>query len=133
MADAIAGFSLLNDGGYKRDRCLWQIIGIHFGHETDYSLLLTLKKGDAERVIRFNAPLAYRVQEDRDLLHYWVTRDKEGVGIGVLYSVETSPYRSEFMDTVSAQEHAFQHYLVAGRDLCVEVLTEQTPLLPKDW
>lgn len=130
MLNAISGFTLLNDGGYERDRTLWKIIGINCGYGTDYSLLVTLETGDGESVITFDAPLAYRVQEERDLLHYWSARDREGVPIGVLYTVDRSPYRSEFLNTISAQEHPFQHYLVAGYDLCVEVLTARSPQFP---
>jgi len=133
MLNAISGFTLLNDGGYDRDRRLGKIIAINCGYETDYSLLVTVERSGGENVIRFDVPLAYRVQEERDLLHYWSVREREAVAIGVLYTVDHSPYRSEFISTVSAQEYSFQHYLVAGDDLCVEVLTARPPQLPKDW
>lgn len=133
MLNAISGFTLLNDGGYQQNRRLGQIIGINYGYDTDYSLLITRETPGGESVIMFPAPLAYRVQDEGDLLDYWFVRDREGVAVGVLYTVDHSPYRSEFAGTVSAQIFSFQHYLIARDDLCVEVMTEQPPQLPTDW
>lgn len=133
MLNSMSGFTLLNDGGYKSNRRLGQIIGINYGYETDYLLAITMQCADEERTLTFRNPLAYRVQDEGDLLHYWSVRDKEGIAVGVLYTVNHSPYRSEFRATISAQVYSFQHYVVAGDDICVEVLTTQPPQLPMDW
>jgi hypothetical protein len=126
-----SGFRLINVGldqfGLKN---LWDVIGVAYGHVTDWRLEIKLEhlSGMTATVI-FDQAASFRVQDERDMLGYWAARDREGVAVGDLYQVETSLYLTEFATSISGYTEDLAHYLVCGRDACVEVLSSKMPRL----
>jgi len=130
---AVSGFTLLHGGGYHPGGWLGRVIDVRVGHVTDYALDIRLEQRSGDVILRFPSPLSFRVQEERDLMDYWCARSGEGVPVGVLYAIARSSYLDEFAGTISGQTHVVTHYLVAGDDLCVEVLSDRSPELPDEW
>lgn len=131
MDPAPSGFRLIDVGldhlGLKN---LWDVIGVSYGHVTDWRLEIELEhlSGMTAHLI-FAQAASFRVQDERDMLGYWAARDREGVAVGDLYQVETSLYLTEFATSISGYTEDLVHYLVCGRDVCVEVLSSKRPRL----
>jgi len=128
----VRGFQLL-DGSLEFSHWpngLWSIVDVRFGHLQDWPLVLTLKNGNVEVILTFTGVVSFRAHEESEIINHWIARANEGVPVGLLYSIADSAYLDEFAESTSAlAAQDFRHYLVAGYDLCVEVLAIAPPQL----
>lgn len=108
---------------------LWTISDIRFGHRQSWPLELLLERGgDTVRLI-FREVVSFRAHDESEILTYWTARPV-GSPIGSIYRIAESDYLAEFADSTAAlMGQPMTHYLVAGNDLCVEVLASQPPAL----
>ena len=127
----VRGFKLLDDKmGITLGRSApFPISQVWFGFEPYRGLRISLDDGGMYGEIVFDDPVSHRVQDERDMLHYWSARSSEGVAVGSLYSIAESAYLSELSGGVSSFERDLSHYLVLGSDICVEVISYEPPQL----
>ena len=128
----LRGFRLVHAGGYSRQAGLWEVAEVAFGASSDWNLSIALtRRGESVQVV-FSSPLSFRVQDEGALGHYWKVRDIERAGIGTVYLIGTSEYCAEIGGQTGLSE-SLRHYLVAGDDTCVEVITQSPPSVPHGW
>lgn len=127
----VRGFKLLDDefGIVVGRGAPFSIGQVCFGFEPYRGLRISVDDGDMSGEIVFDDPVSHRVQDERDMLHYWSARSGEGGAVGRLYSVAESAYLAELSGGVSSFERDLRHYLVLGDDICVEVIAYQPPQL----
>ncbi|WP_395944197.1 hypothetical protein [Brevundimonas sp.] len=126
-----SGFRLVGDDlGWPDVKGLWDVIGVAYGHATNWTLEIELEHPSGPTVhLVFDHAASFRLQDEGDMLGYWASRDREGVAVSSLYRVETSAYLSEFATSISGYNHDLAHYVVCGRDACVEILSSARPRL----
>jgi hypothetical protein len=78
----------------------------------------------------FDDAASFRVQDEGEIVDYWGAREHEKVPVGTIYTIDESLYRSEFQNGgISGWSGILTHYLIAGYDACVEVLTKAEPVI----
>lgn len=128
----LRGFRLLDQRLFPQSgdgAGLWSVTDIRFGHKQDWPLEVRLERGGDECLITFENVASFRAQDESEILGYWSTREAEAVPVGTIYAIVESPYRDEFRDSVASSTAPLTHYLIAGYDLCVEVLAGQPPMV----
>ena len=124
------GFCLLADqpqplGSYGH---LWEIVDVRMGVSTDWDLHVALEMDGHSANVIFPNVVSYRAHDEREMLEYWGARAHEGVGVGSLYSVSESAYKSEIQaGGVTGLSFPLTHFLLAGNNICVEVLSTNPP------
>ena len=104
---------------------LLEIERVNWDLKTDL-LSIVLADAKGEVTIMFESPVSFRAQDEGDMLEYWGTRDAEGVDVASIYNIEKSAYLSEFKESgVSSFTCELQHWLIAGNNLCVEVIADK--------
>lgn len=126
----VSGFRLIDAKlGWKTDtRELWDIVNIEFGHRSDWALKAELQF-DRQRVADLVAHdvISFRVHDERELVDYWAQRNSEGVPVGTFYEIGESTYLAELSRGVGALVGPLTHFLLCGRDTCLEVLSRALP------
>lgn len=125
-----SGFRLIDtELGWKTDAHeLWDIVNLEFGHRSDWALRAELQF-DQQRMadLRAHEVISFRVHDEGELLDYWTQRSLEGVPVGTFYQIGKSAYLAELSLGVSALATPLKHFLVCGRDTCLEVLSRGPP------
>jgi len=127
-----SGLTLFASQPPRTDRTggLWEIIDVSYGHSTDWTLTARLEDEANSTEIRFPHIVSFRAHDEREMLDLWATRAKEGVGVGTIYVVADSPYRTELSEAgATGMCEPLTHYVIAGTNLCVEVLATVPPLI----
>lgn len=107
---------------------LWNIADVRFAHRYDWPLELTLERDSNRLELVFCDVVSFRAQSESEILAHWHARAEERIDIGTLYRINASTYLDEFAASTAAfAQQPFVHYLVAGLDLCVEVLAIALP------
>lgn len=126
------GFTLLDRtlGAPRPNSRLLTVVDVAYGHATDWRLRVTLED-HRETTVWFENPTVFRVLDDGELLDYWGRRSEENVAVGTLYSIRESPFLAQLGAGVTAQSlgvgESLTHYLIAGMDVCVEVISGAPP------
>lgn len=123
-----SGFRLIDvELGWKAD-ALWDVVNIEFGHRSDWALRAELQF-DEQNVADLVAHdvTSFRVHDERELVNYWTQRHSEGVPVGMFYQIGASAYLAELSRGVSALVEPLTHFLVCGRDTCLELLSRGPP------
>ena len=135
LRDNARGFKLLDDelGMPIPNTPLWSITDIRFGHLQDWPLEVALMRDAAQLNLIFRDVVSFRAQDESEILSHWAARGNEQVAVGSIYQIEQSAYLDEFSTSTSAiTDLDIHHYLIAGYDLCVEVLATRPPELSQD-
>ncbi len=128
----VRGFRLLDQRLFPQSgesARLWIVTDVRFGQRQDWPLEVRLEREGDECLITFENVVSFRAQGESEIRGYWSTRQAEAVSMGTIYAIEESAYRDEFRDSVAASSAPLTHYLIAGYDLCVEVLAGQPPMV----
>lgn len=109
----------------------WDIVGVQYGHRTQWQLRLEVEAFDgSEKTVIFADPVSFRVQEEGEIYAYWVDRDTEGAPIASVYTIKRSAYLDEISMGVSAEAMGpVTHYLICSQNVCVEVIGRSRPEL----
>ena len=124
-----SGLALFVSQPPRTDRTggLWEIIDVSYGHSTGWMLIARLEDQANSIEIRFPHIVSFRAHDEREMLNLWAARDKEGVSVGTLYVVADSSYKTEVGDGgVTGMCD-----VIAGTNLCVEVLATVPPLIDR--
>lgn len=124
-------FFLNDDLGLKKDEWeSWDIVEVGFGASTGWTLSAKLAdRHGGTRWVLFDDPVSFRVQDEREMLDYWGARDAQNAGIGALYTILDSSYLKELGTGLTAltDNGALTHFLLAGENTCLEVITLTRP------
>ncbi|MCC0804961.1 hypothetical protein FPV16_01780 [Methylobacterium sp. W2] len=79
-------------------------------------------------LLTFHNVISFCAHDHTTITNYWIVRSEEKVAVGSIYQIGTSTYLDEFSQSTPAL-FGLQiiHYLIAGYDLCVEVLAIRPP------
>ncbi|MDO9471839.1 MAG: hypothetical protein Q7J28_02200 [Caulobacter sp.] len=123
------GFTLLDSalGVPLHSRNLFEVVGVRFGFEPYRQLQIELLASGWRGEITFDYPVSFRAHDEGEIIAYWTARAAEDVGVGTCFRIAKSDYLSELSQGVSGLHEELTHYLVAGLDLCVEVLSTSPP------
>lgn len=125
-----SGFRLIDaELGWTTDAHeLWDIVNVEFGHRSDWVLRAELQF-DQQRVADLRAleVISFRVQDEGELVDYWTQLSLEGVPVGTFYQIGRSTYLAELSQGISALAAPLTHFLVCGRDTCLEILSRGPP------
>lgn len=107
---------------------LWSITDVRFGHRQDWPLHVRLQRGSNAMKLIFESAVSFRAHDESEILGHWQQRTHEGVPVGTVYEIAESSYLNELSAGVNGLARApTKHFLVAGNDLCVEVLATAPP------
>ena len=106
------------------------IVDVAYGRSSGWKLRIEVNEGGHTFSIIFPQPVSFRVQDEREMVDYWLARDLEKVPAGLLYSIAQSRYLDEFAQSPSVTHQPLIHLLITGYDTCVEVLTQTPSILP---
>jgi len=126
----IKGFKLIDSllaqmgGGAS----LWAVNDIRFV-SVGWPLRMTLERTWKRVRLSFESIASFPAHDEPEILGYWRARAAESVPIGTLYEIEESTYKNEFANSTAAMDAPLTHYLIAGHDLCVEVLSANPPIV----
>ncbi|KQP16658.1 hypothetical protein ASF26_02170 [Methylobacterium sp. Leaf93] len=126
----VSGFKLLDDAMRMPAPAtpLWSIVDIRFAHLHDWPLQVMLEREASQLLLTFHDVLSFRANDHTAIANYWIVRSEEQVAVGSIYQIGTSTYLDEFSQSTSALGGLqIIHYLIAGYDLCVEVLAIRPP------
>jgi hypothetical protein len=106
---------------------LWEIMSVGFDIR-DWLLTLTLKsRANVIQVVVENVE-SFRAQDEGNMLEYWSERTKENAQVASFYILGKSPYLDEMQGaSVAGLTCQLTHFLVAGNNLCVDVITRGSP------
>lgn len=116
----------------ESSRDLWDVVQVSFGHQTQWLLRLELAKGEATAEVVFRNPTTFRVQDEGQMVAYWVAREKEGWAPATFMTVAESPYLDEFKKEPTGSRGDLRHFLVVAMNTCVEILSEEAPIIVPD-
>ncbi len=124
---AISGFEVLVLAGAE-EPAGWTLTDVSFGSATNWVLVATFERRAKRVAIRFENPASVRITDEGDLLPLWSSLWSELSTGGLAYKVR----RSDFLDWFDASSGGLHgdvsHYLLAGADTCVEVLSNGAPV-----
>lgn len=125
------GFRLLDGEMMQRvggGSPLWAITDVRFAHLVNWPLHLRLERNGTAIDLVFDEVVSFRAEDESEILGHWRQRSEENVPVGTIYEIAVSTYLSEFASGTAGLTNApIKHYLVAGYDLCVEVLATAPP------
>src|SRR5262245_17879372 len=121
------GFRLLDDeiqwpAATRRE--LWDIVQVQFGRKTEWQLRLELADNGQAARATFDDVVSFRVHDEAEIVEYWTARDREGIGVGTCYAIRSSDYLDEISRGITgiSRNRPMRHFLLCGRDICVEVI-----------
>lgn len=107
---------------------LWSIVDVRFGHPQGWALELTLEREASQLRLTFDRVVSFRAHDESEIINHWAARADERVAVGSVYRIGASTYLDEFAGgTAALIGLQFTHYLIAGFNLCVEVLASSPP------
>jgi hypothetical protein len=107
---------------------LWSIVDVRFGSMQSWQLELRLEREATQLVVTFRDVISFRAHDESEITGHWAAREDEQVAVGSVYRIDASTYRDEFLESTAALAgQQLTHYLIAGFDLCVEVLASSLP------
>ena len=107
------------------------ITDVRFGHRQGWPLELRLERNGSAIDVVFQDAVRFRAHDESEIIGHWLTRAEEGVDVGTIYAIESSTYKDELASGAAALVAPLTHFLVAGYDLCVEVLSTSPPTISK--
>ena len=109
----------------------WDIVGVRYGHRTQWQLRVDIEAlNGIEKTVTFTDPVSFRVQDEGEIVDYWVDREEEGAPVANVYTIESSRYVDEIQNGVTAGAIGpLTHYLIGGQNVCVEVIGRSPPEL----
>ena len=116
----------------ESSRDLWDVIQVSFGHQTQWVLRLELAKGEATAEVAFRNPITFRVQDEGQMVAYWLARKKEDWVPATFMTVAESPYLDEFKKEPIGSLGGLRHFLIVAMNTCVEILSEEAPIIVPD-
>jgi hypothetical protein len=69
------------------------------------------------------------VTDEGNLIWYWSTLSKQGGPWGFVYELEGSAWLAEYESSAASPDPEVKHYLFAGSDDCLEVLSRAKPVV----
>jgi hypothetical protein len=103
------------------------LMDVRYGADSDWNLIVRFSNGDEAVVVLVDRPIAFRVADEGDLIWYWSTLSKRSGPWGFAYEVEGSAWLAEYEGSAACPNPAVKHYLFAGSDECLEVLSCAQP------
>lgn len=128
---AISGFEVLALAGVAEPTG-WTLTGVSFGSATNWGLIATFERGANRVAIRFENPASVRITDEGDLLSVWSSLWSELSTGGLVYKVRQSDFLDWFNTSSSGLHGEVSHYLLAGADTCVEVISSAAPTAETD-
>ncbi len=83
-------------------------------------------------MVAFRNPITFRVQDEGQMVAYWVAREQEGWAPATFMTVGESPYLDEFKKEPVGSLGGLRHFLIVAMNTCVEVLSEEAPIVVPD-
>lgn len=111
------------------DGVMGDFVQVDFGSATDWSLIAEYACGDISVWLQAT-PVSYRVQDERELIHYWNRLSDENVPVAFAYEIESSAYLDEMKNGVTSLiGTVLRHFVCGGQNTCVEIIAEQPPMI----
>lgn len=107
------------------------LMNIRYGADSDWNLIAHFRNGDEAISVTVERPTAFRVTDEGNLLGYWSNIADQGGPGGFVYELEGSAWLAEFESSAADPYLDVKHYLVAGSDDCLEVLSEVEPVVQR--
>ena len=123
---AISGFEVLALPGVAEPTG-WTLTDVSFGSATNWVLVATFEHGAKRLAIRFDNPASVRITDEGDLLPVWSSLWSELSTGGLAYKVRQSDFLDWFKASSGGLHGEVSHYLLAGSDACVEVISNEAP------
>ena len=105
------------------------LMNIRYGADSDWDLIAHFRYGDEAISVTVERPTAFRVTDEGNLMGYWSTIGDQGGPGGFVCELEGSAWLAEYETSTSVPDREVKHYLVAGSDDCLEVLSETEPVV----
>lgn len=123
---AISGFEVLALPGVAEPTG-WTLTDVSFGSKSNWVLVATFEHGANRVAIRFDNPASVRITDEGDLLPAWSSPWSELSTGGLAYKVRQSDFLDWFNASSGGLHGEVSHYLLAGSDTCVEVISNAAP------
>lgn len=105
---------------------------IRYGADSDWNLIAAFTKGDEAISVVVERPTAFRVTDEGNLIWYWSMLAKQGGPWGFVYELDGSAWLAEYETSAASPDAEVKHYLVAGSDECLEVLSWAKPVVRRE-
>lgn len=107
------------------------LIDLRYGADSDWNLIADFKNGDEAISVVVERPVAFRVTDEGNLIWYWTMLGKQGGPWGFVYELEGSAWLAEYESSAAVPDPEVKHYVVAGSDECLEVLSWARPIVQR--
>lgn len=124
---AISGFEVLALPGADEPTG-WTLTDVSFGSATAWVLVATFEREAKRLAIRFDRPASVRISDEGDLLPLWASLWSELSTGGLAYKVRQSDFLDWFDASSGGLHGEVSHFLLAGTDTCVEVISNEAPV-----
>lgn len=106
------------------------LLDVRYGHAENWRIVAEFGSGDEIVTVAFCRPTAFRITDEGNLLWYWSEREDSSQPAFVSV-VEGSAWLTEYASSAAAPLEGVTHYLFAGSDECLEVLSQFEPVLTR--
>lgn len=107
------------------------LIDVRYGADNDWNLIAHFSHGDEAISVSVERPTAFRVTDEGNLIWYWSMLGEQGGPWGFVYELEGSAWLAEYEASAAGPDPEVKHYLVAGSDECLEVLSWAKPVVQR--
>lgn len=107
------------------------LMDVRYGADSDWNLIAGFTNGDEAISVVVERPTAFRVTDEGNLMWYWSMLGKQGGPRGFVYELEGSAWLAEYEASAAGPDPEVKHYLVAGSDECLEVLSWAKPVVQR--
>ncbi|MFN4042522.1 MAG: hypothetical protein ACK4I0_12745 [Brevundimonas sp.] len=108
-----------------------KLLDVRFGADSDWNLIARYSNADEAISVVVESPTAFRVTDEGNLIWYWSMLSRQGGPWGFVYELEGSAWLAEYESSAASPRSEVKHYLVAGSDECLEVLSETQPVVQR--
>lgn len=107
------------------------LMDVRYGADSDWNLVAGFANGDEAISVVVERPTAFRVTDEGNLIWYWSMLGKQGGPWGFVYELAGSAWLAEYEASAASPDSEVKHYLVAGSDECLEVLSWAKPVVQR--
>lgn len=105
------------------------LLDLRYGTAEDWSLRADFSHGDLLVTVAVDRPTAFRVTDEGNLIWYWAMLKQQGGPWAFVYELEGSAWLTEYNSSAASPDREIRHYLVAGSDECLEILSWEEPVV----
>jgi len=107
------------------------LLDVRYGADNDWNLTAHFSNGDEAISVSVERPTAFRVTDEGNLIWYWSMLGEQGGPWGFVYELEGTAWLTEYETSAAGPDPGVKHYLVAGSDQCLEVLSSAKPVVQR--